>query len=213
MNCTIATVMTAALLAAGCGGGGADYDDQGLLRGEGDAEDFTRASQLYFRGNLSDARDLLSGFEERYPQSPLEDDASLALRRIESDLAGAGVRDTVSDPADAPSLTLVSRPGLSASAERVAAVLESRGFGASCMQDQGAPEITLVLYTEGYAADAAEVTAALGEVLARPETVPSQPAGELAEMVAPGFSGVILVVGSDAAEAGPAPGTDAGGGS
>jgi len=201
MRVATAGLLAAVLLAGGCGGGGSDYDGSGLLQGDGDSRDFTRASQLYFRGNLSDARELLTGFGERYPESPLTEDASLALRRIESDLAGASVGDSTGGPSDAPRLTLISRPGLSASADRLAAALRSRGFDASCTQDQGAPEITLVLYTEGYREDASRVTEALGRVLSDPETVPSQPAGELAEMVAPGFSGVILVVGSDAVPA------------
>lgn len=212
MRATTAGLLAAVLLAAGCGGGGSDYDQRGLLRGDGDTGDFTRASQLYFRGNLSDARELLTGFGQRYPESPLAEDASLALRRIESDLAGTLVADSTAGPADAPRLTLISRPGLSASAERLAAALRSRGFEASCTRDQGAPEITLVLYTEGYREDAARVTGALGRVLSRPETVPSQPAGELAEMVAPGFSGVILVVGSDAVPAAGGPRGEGSGG-
>jgi hypothetical protein len=205
-------MLAAVLLAVGCGGGGSDYDRQGLLQRGGDTGDFTRASQLYFRGNLSDARGLLTGFGERYPESPLTEDASLALRRIESDLAGASVPDSTGGPADAPRLTLISRPGLSASADRLAAALRSRGFEASCTQDQGAPEITLVLYTEGYREDAARVVETLGRVLSRPAPVPSQPAGELAEMVAPGFSGVILVVGSDAVPAAGGPRGEGGGG-
>ena len=213
MRATTAGLLAAVLLTAGCGGGGSDYDRQGLLQGDGDTGDFTRASQLYFRGNLSDARELLTGFGERYPESPLAEDASLALRRIESDLAGASsVPDSTAGPSDAPRLTLISRPGLSASADRLAEALRSRGFEASCTQDQGAPEITLVLYTEGYREDAARLTEALGRVLSRPETVPSQPAGELAEMVAPGFSGVILVVGSDAVPAAGGPRGEGGGG-
>ena len=211
MRATTAGLLAAVLLAAGCGGGGSDYDQRGLLQGEGDTRDFTRASQLYFRGNLSDARELLTGFGQRYPESPLAEDASLALRRIESDLAGASARDSIPGPSDAPRLTLISRPALSASADRLAAVLRSRGFEASCTQDQGAPEITLVLYTQGYREDAVRVTEALGQVLSGPENIPSQPAGELAEMVAPGFSGVILVVGSDAVTAGVGPRGEGGG--
>jgi hypothetical protein len=199
MTRTLVAAMAALMLAAGCGGGGADYDERGLLRGRDDGRDFTRAAQLYFRGNLSDAREILTGFGERYPDSPLAEDASLALRRIESDLSGSASPDTLAGSPDVPGVTLVSRPGLSSAAGRVASALEGRGFETSLMEDQGAPEITLVLYTEGFGEDAGEVTGALEELLAQPETVPSQPAGELAEMVAPGFSGVILVVGSDAA--------------
>src|SRR6056297_2319598 len=117
MRRTTAGLMFAALLVAGCGRGGDDYDRRGLLQGEGDSKVFTRASQLYFRGNLSDARELLTGFGERYPESPLAGDASLALRRIESDLAGAAPGDSIEVTSDAARLTLIYRGGLSASAE------------------------------------------------------------------------------------------------
>ena len=197
--------LAVALLIAACGSKAPDFDDQGLVDGSGGSAEFTRACQLYFRGNLSDSRDLLTGFEARYPQSPLAEDAALALRRIQSDLEGASPGDSVPDRRHAPAVTLVTRPELRSAAERVAAALRPGGYRTSVATDPGAPEITLVLYTDGQGADAREVTTALERILANPESVVAQPAGELAEMIEPGFQGVLVVVGGDATLNGSSP--------
>jgi hypothetical protein len=198
MRFLAASALLAALI-TGCGTDGPEYGDQGLAGGGGATGDFIRASQLFFRGNLSDAREILTGFEERHPDSPLADDASLALRRIEADLSGASPADSAVEEAGRGRVTLISRPALAGKADAIARALSEEGYATGCAQDQGAPEITVVLFTEGHAETAQRLTADLEELLARPQSVAAQPAGELAEMVAPGFEGVMLVVGDDAA--------------
>lgn len=182
-----------------CGGDAREYGEQGLAGAEDATGEFVRASQLFFRGNLSDAREILTGFEERHSDSPLAADASLALRRIEADLSGTAPADSSSEEAGRGRVTLMSLPALAGRADAVAAALSEMGYATGSAQDQGAPEITVVLYTQGHAATARRLSGDLEELLVRPESVISQPAGELAEMVAPGFEGVMLVVGEDAA--------------
>ena len=80
------TALVFLIFAASCGSRPMDTDESGLIREESDITAFARASQLYFRGNLSRARDGFNAIIYRYPDSVLGEDAALAARRIDQDL-------------------------------------------------------------------------------------------------------------------------------
>ncbi len=193
------------LTAAACGGGRTGAD--GLLRGDGETELFGRASQLYFRGCLSRAREEFCAFLDRFPSSPLAAEAGLALRRIEQDLGGA-LPDTVLtvSPTRVP-VAVVSLPANAPRLGRIAAALQARGFTVVTAQDEGAPDITVVLYPEGLDAEAALVADSLESWLTSPATVPVQPGGGITSSIVPGHTGVVIVIGTDAvvSPAAPAP--------
>lgn len=194
------------LAAVSCGRGGATGAD-GLLRGDGETELFGRASQLYFRGSLSRARDEFSSFLDRFPSSPLAAEAGLALRRIDQDLGGS-LPDTAT-AAVPPRLhvAVVSLPANSPRLARIAGALQARGFAVVTAQDEGAPDITLVLYPPGLDAEAALVADSLEAWLTSPATVPVQPGGGITSAIVPGHEGVVIVIGTDAvvSPAAPAP--------
>jgi hypothetical protein len=195
------------LILAGCGGDGHSVDASGLVEGETGVEAFSRGCQLYFRGSLSRAVEEFNGVIYRFPDSPLVEDARLALRRIEADLA-AGEVLIPSDNAFlvATSAVLVGRQGAMPAMERISSAMTERGLSVEIFEDDGAPEITVVLYPEGGLQQAGEIADSLSVWLVRPETVPVQPGGELTNSIVPGYEGVLVIVGTDASISAHAPG-------
>ncbi len=196
------------LLVIGCGGDGNAIDSSGLIEGDTGLEAFSRGCQLYFRGSLSRAIEEFNGVIYRCPDSPLIEDARLALRRIEADLSAGEARI----PADntflvATSAVLVGRQGAVPAMNRVSSALIERGLTVEIFEDDGAPEITIVLYPEGGLQQAGEIADSLSVWLTRPETVPVQPGGELTNSIVPGYQGVLVVIGTDATVSTHAPGS------
>ncbi|NLP04398.1 LytR C-terminal domain-containing protein [Candidatus Fermentibacteria bacterium] len=184
------------LAAVSCGGGGTG--DDGLLRGDGEAELFGRASQLYFRGSLSRAREEFNVFLDRFPSSPLIAEAGLALRRIEQDLGGTQPDTAVSVSPTRSPVAVVSLPANAPRLGRIAGALQARGFTVVTAQDEGAPNITVVLYPEGLDDEASLVADSLEGWLTSPATVPVQPGGGITSSIVPGHTGVVVVIGTDA---------------
>jgi hypothetical protein len=197
----VAVSILAAASAIICGCGGDEgFGDQGLAAGDDALSLFIRGCQHYFRGSLSKAREDLNGVVYRYPDSPLADDARLAVRRIESDLSGTEIPDT----SDSGSVTLgvsvvvVGSPRVSQTARTLAQAFAARGGRASVREDEDAPNTTLVLYSESYRAQAEQVADSLSGWLSRPDTVLVQPGGQMTATVVPGYEGVVVLVGDQA---------------
>lgn len=198
-----AALVTALVLACGCGGG-ESFGEHGLAKGGDALSLFVRGCQQYFRGSLSSAREDLNGVVYRYPESPLVEDARLAVRRIESDLSGTELPDT-SDAGNGEmelSVVVVCNPRGLQTAQRLARAFTVRGGQASVREDEGAPNTTLVLYSESYRDQAVLVADSLSRWLSRPDTVLVQPGGQITATVVPGYEGVVVLVG-DQTEPGP----------
>jgi hypothetical protein len=196
------------LLSIGCGGEEGAVDTSGLIEGDSGLEAFSRGCQLYFRGSLSRAAEEFNGVIYRLPDSPLVEDARLALRRIEADL----VASETSIPTDntflvATSAVLVGRQEAVPVMNRVSSALTERGLSVEIFEDDGSPEITIVLYPEGSLQQAGEIADSLSVWLTRPETVPVQPGGELTNSIVPGYQGVLVIIGTDATVSAHAPGS------
>lgn len=174
-------------------------DGSGLASEETDLSAFTRASQLYFRGNLSRARDAFNVIIYRFADSPLAGDAGLAVRRIEQDL-GADAADAGdgNGSAGSPAVAVVGLPSNTARVARVAAALTASGWTATVVHDAGAPDITVVLFPEGMQDGARTVGDSLDSWLVTPDPVPVQPGGQIMGTIVPGHEGILVVVGADA---------------
>lgn len=184
-----------------CGGGDGGLDERGLAAGETALGQFARASQLYWRGSLSASREEFNGVIYRFPGSPLADDARLAVRRIDGELGG----DQFHGPATPAggvfrgfSITLVGDPGARAIMETLGERLSGRGSTVDLLFDPQSPEVTVVLYRQGYEEGAGLVADSLSGWLARPSAVEHQGGGGLIDAVAPGSGGIMVVVGTDA---------------
>ena len=196
------------LLSIGCGGEGNSLDASGLIEGGTGLEAFSRGCQLYFRGSLSRAAEEFNGVIYRFPDSPLVEDARLAIRRIDADLAaGAAIIPTDNTFLVATSAMLVGRQGAVPVMNRVSSALTERGLSVEIFEDDGAPEITIVLYPEGSLQQAGEIADSLSVWLTRPETVPVQPGGEFTNSIVPGYQGVLVIIGTDATVSTHAPGS------
>ncbi len=202
-----ATLLLLGLLMIGCDAEKNAVDGDGLLSGETDVLVFSRGCQCYFRGSLSRARDEFNGVVYRFPDSPLAEDARLAVRRIDADLAdGATVIQPDNTFLVATSAVLVGRQAVVPVMNRISSALRARGLEVEIIPDEGAPEITLVLYPDGGLQQAGEIADSLSVWLTRPETVPVQPGSELTNSIVPGYEGVVIIVGAEASVSNSAPG-------
>lgn len=182
---------------AACGGSGSPTDENGLVRGDDETALFARASQLYFRGSLSRSRDEFNAVIYRYPGSMLVDEARLAVRRIDIDL-GAIAADTTGPARARPSVVVVGLPVNGPRITRLVAALNASGYDASAAEDEGAPDMTVLLYPDGLEAEAGRLADSLHSWLAQPAEIPVQPGGQIAQTILPGHSGLVVVLGSDA---------------
>ena len=197
--------------AVSCGRDPVDTDDAGLVVEESDLDAFARASQLYFRGNLSRARDGFNVLVYRFPDSPLAEDAGLAIRRIEQDLGSVPAGDSGQTPSRSVEIAVVGLPANSARISQVVGALQSRGWNSWPVLDEGAPDITVVLYPDGLAAEASVAGDSLHAWLTSPVSVPVQPGGQMMDAIVPGHDGLVVVIGGDAAVSTRAPSNGSGG--
>ena len=191
------------VIATSCGQGNENVDRSDLTVGDDDASIFSRASQQYFRGSLSSSRENFNSLIYRFPDSPLNHDAQLAVRRIDFELSG---NPDLFEPVDQnhvtlipfPDVALVSSPAVSASIIQLETLLISVGASPVIVEDYGAPDVTLVLYPEGYLLQANIVSDSLSSWLSSHSSVPVQPGGDIIKTVAPQHQGVVIVIGTDA---------------
>lgn len=175
-----------------------NLDSEGLASSESAFEQFTRASQLYYRGRLTAAMDEFNGVIYKYPDSPMASDARLALRRLESDLAGEEYQEhSTVRPDIGAHIAVIGRPAVNTAILTISAALRSLGADVSELIDDQAPPLTVVFYNQGYDAAAATVADSLGAWLSYPETFSCRPGDELIGTVANGFD-VLVIVGNDA---------------
>lgn len=199
-NSTVALLSLLAVLAA-CGGGGEEFDRSGFMTGETEEALFTRGCQQYLRGSLTSSRETFNSLIYRFPDSPLRSDAQLAVRRIESDLTGEVpvISDTGRVPRRVfPSVALVGTPSVIHTVGQLEGLVAATGTPPLTIQDPGAPDVTLVLYPEGYLEEANQVSDSLSGWLSSHTSVPVQPGGDIISTVAPQHSGVVVVIGKDA---------------
>jgi len=97
-----------------------------------------------------------------------------------------------------PPLVLVGQPQASEEMVRIERLLAGEGCTAVVVEDQGAPDMTLVLYPEGMQASAQLVADSLSAWLSSPSVIYTQPGGNIIPSVAPGNEGIVVVVGTDA---------------
>ncbi|MCD6588701.1 MAG: hypothetical protein J7K88_09130 [Candidatus Fermentibacteraceae bacterium] len=197
MNWRAEVLMLPVLVVAACGGGG-NLDSDGLASSDSALEQFTRASQLYYRGRLTAALDEFNGVVYRYPESPLASDARLAVRRLESDLSGeeqqsSAVVELVVDAR----IAVVGRSAVNSSIISVGTAVSTLGAAVTEITDDQAPPLTVVFYTAGYEDDASTVADSLGRWLSHPESIGCRQGDELIGTVAAGYD-VLVIVGSDA---------------
>lgn len=194
-------VVLAVLLVLGCTGGRNDLDPNGLAGTDSPLHQFARASQLYWRGSLSAAREEFNGVIYRYPGSGLADDARLAVRRIESELReeGASSGEVSSQQAfRGLQISMVGTQDVSGIMEALARRLNERGGSVQLLYDPQAPEVTVVLYRQGQETPARTLADSLSLWLSRPSQVEHQGGGGLIDAVAPDCQGILVVVGADA---------------
>jgi hypothetical protein len=195
-------VTLAAVLSAGCGGGSERFDQTGYITGEDQSTIFIRGCQQYFRGSLTSSRETFNSLIYRFPDSPLKNDAQLAVRRIEADLSGQEISETVETHVNGnvifPAVAIVGSPSVSGAIAQLELLILTTGMPPLTVEDSGAPDVTLVLYPEGYLEQANLVSDSLSRWLASHSSVPVQPGGDIISTVAPQHSGVVVVIGSDA---------------
>lgn len=179
-------------------GSGESLDNQGLASSGTAFEQFTRASQLYYRGRLTAALEEFNGVIYKYPDSQFASDARLAVRRVESDLAGEELIAESSSQVDIDArIAVVGKPAVNPSVQQIGSALRSLGTSVTEITDTEAPELTVVFYCEGYDAAALTVADSLGRWLSHPDDIAYRPGEELITAVADGYD-VLVIVGSDA---------------
>lgn len=201
MNKLTDFVLLAMIFTLACGGGSKNYDNTGYVAGDDDSSVFSRACQQYFRGSLTNSRETFNSLIYRFPDSPLNGDAQLAVRRIESELTGiteVPVEENGNDPVNFPLVALVGTPSVYSSVSQLETLIISTGTPPVTIEDAGAPDVTLVLYPEGYREQAYIVSDSLSGWLSSHSSVPVQPGGDIISTVAPEHSGVVIVIGTDA---------------
>jgi len=190
-------LMLPVLILVACGGG-VKLDSDGLASSESALEQFTRASQLYYRGRLTAALDEFNGVVYRYPDSPLASDARLAVRRLESDLSGEDRQGSTDvDPVVNARIAVVGRPAVNSSIVSVGTAVRTLGAAVTEITDEQAPPLTVVFYNAGYENDASTIADSLGRWLSHPESIACRQGDELIGTVASGYD-VLVIVGSDA---------------
>ena len=204
MKNRVSIVLLAILvITTSCGQGNESVDRSGITIGDDDASIFARASQQYFRGSLSSSRENFNSLIYRFPDSPLNHDAQLAVRKIDFELSGnpdlsVPVNQNHVESAPFPDVALVSSPAVSASVIQLETLLISAGASPVIVEDYGAPDVTLVLYPEGYLLQADIVSNSLSSWLSSHTSVPVQPGGDIISTIAPHHQGVVIVIGTDA---------------
>lgn len=189
------------ILAASCGGESDKVDHSGLAVGNDDISIFTRACQQYFRGSLSNSRESFNSIIYRFPDSPLNNDAQIAVRKIDFELSGNPDLIPYQHQTERvlfPEVALVGSPAVSTSISQLETLIISTGAAPLIVEDSGAPDITLVLYPEGYLDQALIVSNSLSEWLSSHSSVPVQPGGDIISTIAPDHHGVVIVIGTDA---------------
>ncbi len=197
MNRRFDFVLCLSLMVLACGGGSESLDSEGLASNETAFEQFTRASQLYYRGRLTSALDEFNGVIYRYPDSPLASDARLAVRRVESDLAGEEQEPNTDILSFNSRVAIVGRPGVVSAVHEVSSSLRTIGAGVTEIIDDQAPALTVVFYGQGFSSEASLIADSLGIWLSHPENIAFRPGDELISAVADGFD-VLVILGSDA---------------
>ncbi len=175
------------------------FDEEGLAPGQTALEQFTRASQLYYRGRLTASLEEFNGVIYRYPDSPFISDARLAVRRIESELAGelSAQGSSHAMPELDLRIAVIGRPAVSGNVGTASDLLRGTGASITELTDHQAPEITMVFHAGGFQEQASIVADSLDRWLARPETIGARHGEELIEAVASG-SDVLVIIGNDA---------------
>ncbi len=189
------------IFALACGGGNKGFDHAGYSVGEDDLSVFTRACQQYFRGSLSNSKESFNSLIYRFPDSYLNGDAQLAVRRIEYELTGVSEIPIENDsgmPVIFPSVAIVGIPSVVSTVSQLEILIASTGTPPLRIEDAGAPDVTLVLYPDGFQEQAFTVSDSLSSWLSSHSSVPVQPGGDIISTVAPGHSGIVIVVGTDA---------------
>ena len=189
------------IFALACGGGHKGFDHAGYSVGEDDLSVFTRACQQYFRGSLSNSKESFNSLIYRFPDSYLNGDAQLAVRRIEYELTGVSEIPIENDsgmPVIFPSVAIVGIPSVVSTVSQLEILIASTGTPPLRIEDAGAPDVTLVLYPDGFQEQAFTVSDSLSSWLSSHSSVPVQPGGDIISTVAPGHSGIVIVVGTDA---------------
>lgn len=197
-------------LLCSCGGGGTRVDESGVVEGGEDLQVFARASQYYFRGNLTRAEEEFNRLLLTFEDSPLAEDAGLAVRRIGQDTTESLPGDSTPEPSGTgwPVVALVGHPGTSRTMERLELAFRSTGILAEVIEDEGAPDMTVVLYPTALEQKAYELADTLESWLTQPLEVAVQRGGGIHETIVPGHSGLLVVVGSDASVRQTAPGLE-----
>jgi len=189
------------LLLAACGGNSSEYDTSGFAAGDDDAALFSRGSQQYFRGNLTAAHETFNSLIYRFPESRMKSDAQLAVRRIDSELTGVEEQPVETDTGERvvfPSVAIVGKPGVTSTVSQLELLILETGTPPITAQDNGAPDVTLVLYPQGFQDEAVMLSDSLARWLSSHSSVPVQPGGDIIAAVAPQHMGVVVVLGSDA---------------
>lgn len=185
------------LLLVSCRSG--SLDSEGLAGKDTAQDQFTRGSQLFFRGRLTASMEEFNGVVYRYPDSPLAEDARLAVRRIESDLSGIDLNGNSSAgiPVFTSRIVVVGRPAAGGGITRAAALLRAAGATVTEVTDHEATELTMVFHSAGWEEEASIVADSLNRWLMRPDSVSPRPGEELIETVSSG-SDVMVIIGNDA---------------
>ncbi len=189
------------IFALACGGGNKGFDHTGYSVGEDDLSVFTRACQQYFRGSLSNSKESFNSLIYRFPDSYLNGDAQLAVRRIEYELTGISESPIENDsgmPLLFPSVAIVGIPSVVSTVSQLEILIASTGTPPLKIEDPGAPDVTLVLYPDDFQEQAFIVSDSLSSWLSSHSSVPVQPGGDIISTVAPGHSGIVVVIGTDA---------------
>jgi hypothetical protein len=189
------------IFALACGGGNKSFDHAGYSVGEDELSTFTRACQQYFRGSLSNSKESFNSLIYRFPDSYLNGDAQLAVRRIEYELTGVSEIPIENDsgiPVIFPSVAVVGIPSVVSTVSQLEILITSTGTPPLTIEDAGAPDVTLVLYPDGLEEQAFIVSDSLSSWLSSHSSVPVQPGGDIISTVAPGHSGIVIVIGTDA---------------
>jgi len=188
------------LLSLGIFGCGSDtsLDHQGLSNSKTALNQFTRASQLYFRGRLTASLEEFNGVIYRFPDSPIASDARLAIRRIESDLSGEEVItgnyqiSTISSR-----IAVVGKPSVTSTMQQISSSIRTLASSVSDLTDAEAPELTVVFYHPSHEESAHIIADSLSAWLSHPSTISCRPGDELINTVAEGYD-ILVLVGTDA---------------
>ena len=173
-------------------------DSEGLSSSENALNQFTRASQLYYRGRLTASLEEFNGVVYRFPDSPIASDARLAIRRIENDLSGEEVvsgdlqSNTISSR-----IAVVGKPAVTSTMQQISSSIRTLASSVSDLTDAEAPELTVVFYHPSHEASAHIIADSLSSWLSHPSTIGCRPGDELINTVAEGYD-ILVLVGSDA---------------